>query len=212
MRHLVRPVLLAVVLLVPASGRAEGPERRELPPFSALEIDAAVGLDLVVDPSVGDRVTLEVTGSARARERLRTTVRGDRLVIDMTGWGGLGSAPRISGRVPALTELVVDGVADGTVSGLRGRRFRLVSSGAGRLALAGRVERLEMDLHGAGKVRAFDLSATGARVEVSGAGAVEVCAEDLLEVEVSGVGSVTYDCDPDRVRRRVAGVGAVRPR
>ena len=210
-RSLVAALVLMSGGLLPRESRAADSQSHELPAFSVLEIQTAVSLDLRVDPSAGPNAQLLVTEEPDDRGRTQLKMEGDRLVVDYDGHWGPHHKIRISGTVPSLEAVEVHGVVAGRIAGLRGT-FRVDSSGAGKLTLAGQVQRLEIELSGAGKVRAYDLAADDVKVDVSGAGKVEICAKSHLDAEVSGVGSIEYACNPAHVHREVSGIGSIHAR
>jgi len=65
-------------------------------------------------------------------------------------------------------------------------------------------------MSGAGKLQAFKLDTKFCRIDISGIGGAEVFVTEELDVQVSGIGGVTYIGDPPRVRRDVSGLGKIR--
>ena len=71
-------------------------------------------------------------------------------------------------------------------------------------------DRLTAKLSGAGDIKAGDLKATAADVQISGAGNATVWATGELKARVSGAGDVRYKGQP-RVDQKVSGVGSIKP-
>ena len=92
-------------------------------------------------------------------------------------------------------------------------RSTSASSGAGDVAAAGAVERLRLDVSGAGDADLAELEASDVQVTVSGAGDATCAPTDRLEADVSGVGDLGYRGDPavtragERLGRRRARAG-----
>jgi hypothetical protein len=68
--------------------------------------------------------------------------------------------------------------------------------GVGDISLYGSTDRLEITSSGVGNVRAFDLISGVCEVFLTGAGNVEVTAENELEANISGAGNIFYKGTP----------------
>jgi hypothetical protein len=76
-------------------------------------------------------------------------------------------------------------------------------SGAGSGTMAGKVDKLIVNVSGAGKIVADNLRAAQADINISGAGSTDLWVTDELNINVSGVGSVSYWGQP-KVSRKVS--------
>ncbi len=84
-------------------------------------------------------------------------------------------------------------------------------SGAGKLALAGKVTDLNLNIGGAGNLDAAHLQAQQATVDSSGVGRAVVNASERLSVTISGVGDVEYLGSP-HIQKKISGLGRVTQR
>jgi hypothetical protein len=75
--------------------------------------------------------------------------------------------------------------------------------------LEGSADAHEIDISGAGTVRAADLKTNSSSVRVSGAGECEVYATADLSVDVSGAGTVRYRGEPT-ISQSVSGAASVK--
>jgi formylglycine-generating enzyme required for sulfatase activity len=82
-------------------------------------------------------------------------------------------------------------------------------NGAGTISVAGQVKGQKVILSGVGNYDAADLRSLNAILEISGAGSVVVWAVDFLDVDISGIGDVTYYGTP-RVVESVTGAGSLK--
>lgn len=114
-------------------------------------------------------------------------IRGDQLVIGISGSGSV--------RFDDLS--------------LRQLQFDISGSGDGQLI--GRVEQLDLNVSGRGKLVADQLRAARARVAISGVANAELWVIDDLQLAISGAGKVDFWGHP-LVRRSVSGVGNVTAR
>lgn len=83
-------------------------------------------------------------------------------------------------------------------------------AGASSVKAQGNVEQLIIDMPGAGKLDAFELSARKVKLTLAGAGKAEVFASEALQVDIAGACSVLYKGDPEKVYSNVSGIGRVR--
>jgi hypothetical protein len=97
------------------------------------------------------------------------------------------------------------------IDDLRATSLRVDGSGALDAKLAGRVEKEEVTISGAGSYRAERLVASNATVSVSGIGNVIVHATGTLDASISGAGIIEYAGDPV-VTEHVSGIGRVKRR
>ena len=181
-------------------------ETRAVKAFQRVEAGGAYNLTV----EVGKPTRLELRSDENLLPLVVTKVDGDRLTIRTIKNLRPTDGVKVTVATPGLVGLSVGGAVKGTISGVQGQRFALKLSGAGSVDIEGQAGELEVSLSGAGRVRARGLEAKKATVRSSGAGSVQVFASESLDVNVSGVGSVTYFGKPQKVNRSVSGVGSIR--
>jgi hypothetical protein len=204
--------LLAFTLLG-ACTRVEGPlvtQTRDVPPFTSIELRGSAQLDVLV----GEAQSVTVEADEASLRELRTTVNGERLVIDTrerSFWMRDGES-RVRITVPNLEALALNGATTGSVHGLAGEKASLILSGAGDLEVSGSVGRLIANVNGAGNLDLAHLVAGDATVVVNGTGNVRVQANDRLDATVNGVGNIEYLGKPRDLETAIHGVGSIEPR
>ena len=80
---------------------------------------------------------------------------------------------------------------------------------AGAIVIAGQVDSQKVDISGVGSYEAGDLRSNDAEVQLTGAGSAVIWAEDSLDVNVTGIGSVSYFGENPKLTENVSGVGSV---
>jgi len=98
------------------------------------------------------------------------------------------------------------------IDDLQARELDVNLTSAGAIIIAGKVDKQDIDLSGVGSYEAGDLQSEEASISLSGAGSAVVWVEDLLDVDVSGLGSVSYYGKNPVVRQNVSGLGSVNSR
>jgi len=207
-------------------------EVRELSKFHSVDLRSLGRVVLVSGPEQ----KVEVEAEEDLQSRVRTEVQGGVLMIGLRWWlGALLRVPELADvvvrvTVPELREIRLSGAGqvrsegplrvgdlDLRLSGagrllleLKAERVLARLSGAGAVELSGTAAELEIRLSGAGAVQAERLEARRVRIRASGAGECRVQAAETLEAEVSGAGSVRYRGNP-RIDSRITGVGRLAP-
>jgi hypothetical protein len=91
--------------------------------------------------------------------------------------------------IPALYEIIHNGVGDFSLSG-------------------GTIESLNIEFKGVGNIHAYSLPVNDCTIISSGVGDCKVMVNDLLDVDISGVGDVYYKGNPE-INSSVTGVGSL---
>ncbi len=84
-------------------------------------------------------------------------------------------------------------------------------SGASEIELTGSAEEIIFDGSGACELRAYDLSAKKAEIQISGAGKANVNASKSLNASASGAGDIHYRGRPEQIQTNVSGAGSISP-
>lgn len=209
-----RLILVVVAALATGCPQLEGvkgngqikSETREVKAFEWVEGGGAYTLTV----EVGAPARLELRTDENLLPLVETKVSGGRLAIRTLKNLRPTKGVEVTVATPKLRGLTIGGAVKGKVSGVDSERFSLKLSGAGSVELGGKAGELELSLSGAGSVRARGLEAKRATVRSSGAGSVQVFASESLEIDVSGVGSVTYFGKPEKIKKTVSGVGSIK--
>ncbi|MCX6167974.1 MAG: DUF2807 domain-containing protein [Ignavibacteriales bacterium] len=180
-------------------------EARKVTEFHKIEAGGAFSIHV----KVGSAASLRITAEENLLGYIRTTVRGNRLIIDTRK----NISPRkeilIEITTPNLTDIQVSGANDIEVEGIKETEFNVELSGAGNIHLLGEVERLRAELSGAGNIDARELKSKETFISVSGAASANVYATKYLDASVSGVGSIDYYGNPEKTKTNVSGVGSI---
>jgi hypothetical protein len=181
-------------------------ESRDVAAFDSIELSGVVQLEIVTGPLE----KLSITGDDNLLPLLSTTVAGTKLTIKSTEAIHPKTPLVVTVHAPAVRAVDAAGVTTVHAAGIAVPTFALAMSGASKAELSGQVTSFQVTLSGAVHVRAKDLVAKDARVELSGAGNVELDATETLRATVSGAGAVRYRGSP-KVEKSISGVGSVDP-
>lgn len=209
-----RYFLLLAVLIVTLGGcrfwgvRGSGDietEERTVEEFTGISASGAFEIYIVAGKETG----LSVTADDNLLKYIVTKVRNGKLILETKR--NLNSRKEIIIRIttPDLDLVEASGACDIFVEGINNAHFEVDMSGASDIDLLGSTGKLLIELSGAGNVDAKNLIAKDVRVSLSGASDASVHATESLDAEVSGVGTVDYYGDPDKVVTDVSGVGSI---
>ncbi len=143
---------------------------------------------------------------------ITTKVVGEQLKIDLDDPIAPTDGIKIVITSPTLSTVELSGALELTAQQLSGEKFVLQTSGAAKVTLSGRVNRLLADLTGASKLEAAGLSANDVELSVTGAGKADVTATNSLRAAITGAGKVIYGGQPKTVDKNVTGAGKIEPR
>ena len=189
---------------VKGSGHIEK-EIRDVEGFSEIEL----GGMFEVYVEVGKDYSCEIKADDNLLKYITTKVRGNKLIIDSKKNLNPRKGIKINITLPVLNAIEASGASTITAYGIDSDYFNLSVSGAGSIELDGKADTFKMDVSGAGSVDAEELIAKEVYVNLSGAGSADVYAEESLDADVSGVGSVNYYGNPDDVTTDISGIGSI---
>ncbi|MCL2874074.1 MAG: DUF2807 domain-containing protein [Defluviitaleaceae bacterium] len=173
-------------------------------------------VNYVIDENLKD--LLEITyqnGVLTIGTRNNTAISSDRITFnissDMLESLVINGAATITGNGVFDSEtfsIEINGAGEATFA-LNSQNVSAVVNGASSITLSGTTEVLSINSAGASFVNTRDLIAVEAVVSLSGAGSVQVYAENTLDASIAGVGSVTYWGDPV-LTQSAAGLASIR--
>ena len=182
-----------------------GSEMRSLPPFTRIQADGV----LEIDVTCGHDQRVRITAETNLLPRIRTRVQHQTLIIDTDRSICAQKDLRMEIAVPRLDGLAADGAIDAVVARIRSERFVLDLAGSGNATLSGRAGQLEARLTGAGDLDAAELLTRHASVVMAGAGEATVHAAQRLEAAIEGTGDITVYGNPEEIVENISGVGEV---
>jgi hypothetical protein len=213
MRKTALAILLSTVSLG-ACRASEGTisEIRQVPAFSSIALNG-IGTVRIRQGQQSVRLTID----PKLADRYETVVKNGKLMIGFTCGSNLFALRAIRKlkncevdiTVPALEGIELNGQGRIFADSFPFSELRIDLTGAGVIELGGSAAELQIRCTGAGELRAGSLAAKAAHVRLTGAGTVDVRAEEELEASVSGAGTITYWGNP-RVTQRVSGAGSIR--
>jgi hypothetical protein len=182
---------------------------RDLGTFEAIDLRGAADVSIVV----GEPSSVKIEGTEYAVKNLHTEVSNDTLSIEAkkTGWAWFGDRDELHLTItmPKLKTLDSSGAGNIKVSNLNGGDQVVHIAGAHNIVGQGQLDKLTVELDGAGNVDYGNVVSQEATVTVNGAGHVVVKPTQLLSATVNGVGAIHYKGEPQKVESSIHGIGSI---
>ena len=182
-------------------------EQRPVGPFTRIE--AGGFYDIQWQPG---SPSFSLTTDENLLSHIETRMNGSVLKIETHGQIAPTHGVTVVITSPSLTGAELSGALKLKATQLSGDRFALDTSGATRVALDGRANRLIASLTGASKLNAETLQTQYVEISVTGAGKADVNATNSLRAAITGAGRVSYGGNPKSVEKKITGAGKISPR
>ncbi len=168
-------------------------DQRSVAAFREIEVRGAI--ELIAE--VGPNASVALSGDDNIVPLIRAEVDGDTLVIHASR--SISPELPIVARVttPSLERVTLRGASGAKIEGIDGDAFALVAHGASKATLRGRVEALSLELHGASTIDADALRVERAEVEAHGASVVRLAEPQALDAELHGASVVSHRGQPE---------------
>ena len=156
--------------------------------------------------------SFSLTTDENLLSHVKTGVEGNQLKIETQDSIAPSHGVKVAITSPSLDGATLSGAVKLNADRLSGATFGLETSGAAKVTLAGKVNRLLASLTGASKLEAANLVADDVELSVTGAGKADVSASNLLRAAITGAGKVSYTGHPKSVEKKITGAGKIEPR
>lgn len=180
-------------------------ESRDIEDFTGLSVSGSFQVDLDLEEEAG----FIITGEENLLPFIRSKNQGGRLIIDTNQKISPTETIKIKLSAMQLEELESSGANNIVVEKIKGSNLEVDLSGAGSINLTGEVDEFELDVQGVGNVYARSLIAKQVDISLVGAANAEAYAAESLDARVTGVGSIDYYGNPQKVDSNVTGVGRI---
>jgi len=212
-----KPYIVAISFLVLLSAgcdwrgiRGNGTMKTEQRPVTAFtRIEAGGFYEIQWQPGPP---SLSLTTDENLLSHIETRMSGSVLKIETHGQIAPTHGVTVVITSPSLTGAELSGAVKLEAAQLSGDRFALDTSGATKVSLAGRANRLIASLTGASRLNAENFQAEDVEISVTGAGRADVTATNSLKAAITGAGRVSYGGNPKSVEKKITGAGKISPR
>lgn len=199
--------------------------------FSELRTDVVANIKVVQ----GDRCRIEAKGPEHIISLIDASVKEGELYVTFTKDIRMKNGEKVALTIytPTLSRICQDGVGsikcDGSfdtpkmditnngvgsvkLSDLRCELLTVSSNGVGGIDLSGTTRKAIYNSDGVGSIDAYDMHSEATEVSLNGVGSIHCHASQRIDARNSGVGSIRYDGDPEKVNIHCDGIGSIRRR
>ena len=190
--------------------------------------EIALGISADITVLKGETSSLIIEAQSNLIEKIKTKIRGDKLIISDEGCISSKERIKITAYLPELEGLQVNGSGNimvpdtfqvkdigleingsGDITGkFIAAKIESDIRGSGNIILSGSANKHTMEILGSGDIKARDLPCNSSDVHVAGSGDVFVYTIQNLDVKINGSGTVHYKGKPS-VYSSVNGSGKV---
>lgn len=220
-------LLTFLVLIFPSALKAANLDtiKRDVESFIMLQLDGGYEVILIQDSQEKVIIVSERSNS----NEIKTEIEGNKLHIYTRGTFQFDKIKLIifykslekidiNGGVTLETKNTLNtnnlqlNVAGGATieMNIHTSEFKADLSGGTMIQLSGDATNVDINLNGAGKVDADNLKTESTKIDISGAGTASVNASKMIDANISGVGSISYTGNPDKVKSNISGVGSIK--
>lgn len=171
---------------------------------------AAIALPAHVRYQAGSGDKLVVEGDPAFISHIR--VKDGMVALDCNGNFHLGKNERVTVTLPGLrtfNSFELLGTGDVELNGLSQPAVKVSIAGSGDLEANGKINDLMVDVRGSGNLKLGDLAAKNVDVDIKGSGKAEVAAEESLNVDLAGSGTIYLRSEPRKIETSIHGSGTI---
>jgi hypothetical protein len=182
-------------------------EEREIGDFTAINL-SGMG-DVIL--TQGEPTVLSINAEDNLLPYLESVVEGGTLYLRVRQDAALLPTQAITYTmtVPNITAITVSGTANIMGDNLMIEKLALNVSGGGSFLLSGTATELSVTISGAGSFDTSQLITQRTTINMTGAGSARVSATELLDVTISGAGTIFYSGSPE-IRQNISGIGEIK--
>jgi len=182
-----------------------GTENRDIKGFKSIDVSGVFNVEVVAQKDF----SVQVEADDNLLQYIKTEVHDGVLEISTTKRIKSKNGLKIRIAAPDLEGVEASGVAKILVSDLKNANFKVDTSGASKVELAGVTDKLNIEVSGASKIDAENLTARAATIDSSGASKINVFATESVRVDASGASKITYSGGATEVVKNVSGASSV---
>ena len=215
MSRTAKTILMTSVLALGLSAQTSAEEMRvvDAKGFDAISIDGLIDLNI----SQGKSFKVELEGTEKAVERVRTHVRDGQLTVENGGeniqlnnFSDLDDySVTVHITMPDLKSLEVDGLSDVVIKDMKLSDVRIEVDGKADVDMTGSCNSAEYKLDGMAKVMAKKFKCKDVEVSLDGIGSARVYASASVDAQVDGLAKITVYGEPKKRQVREDGFGDV---
>ena len=201
--------------------------------FATISFNAVAGSGKVVSEArnVSDFTSIMLLGSAHVEVTfgalesisveaddnivplVETDVQNGQLVISNKSNANFTTANpvRVNVTMNSIKGVTLRGSGNINISNVAGDGLKISLPGSGNLTVTGTATTVDISLPGSGNIYCDRLKAKFATVTLNGSGNIEVFANQRLDANLRGSGTIHYGGNPAQISKNISGSGSIMP-
>lgn len=180
-------------------------EARNISEFKGIDVSGIFQVEVTAQKDYA----VEVEADDNLLPHITTKVRNGVLHIETDGRISTDNPLRVRISAPNIDNIDTSGVAVVNLSNIKNETISVDSSGASKVKITGETAKLVVDVSGATKIDAEELTAENANIEANGASSVLVNVTGKLWTDTSGASKVVYSGTPSDVVKKTSRASSV---
>lgn len=176
-------------------------EKRNVGEFKNIEVSGAFEVQIIA----GKESAIEIDADDNLLPLIKTEVSGDTLEIGREKRFSTHNRVKIRVFTKNVENLETSGASSATLTNLDNEFLNVDSSGVSRVTVAGKTNRLKIEMSGVSQIKTKELSASNVSIDGSGASRADVFASEALTADLSGASHVDYSGNPTEINKKTSG-------
>jgi hypothetical protein len=182
-------------------------ENRVVDAFDSVDIKGS--FSFIID--CGHDYGLEITCDRNLLPFISTEVKNQKLFIFAQKSICATNGIKILITSPAIRSIDASGSNTISIKGIDNQTIAIRMDGSGEMHLSGNTKNLQADLAGSNLLDAKNLRSEKTSISIAGSSDASVNASAVLDINISGVGDLTYYGNPKTILKNISGIGKIEP-
>lgn len=193
---------------VTGSGKVAS-EVRSLPEFTGVELVGSADVNILLS----DKQSVNVQADDNILPLIETKVVNGTLVVSTKPLTSITTSNGIvvTVGIKSLQRLTLTGSGNMRVAAMSGPDLTIALPGSGDITVEGQSDHVSITLAGSGNVLCAALQTHAADVTLLGSGTITVFADQSLNANLAGSGTIRYGGNPPQISKHITGSGAITP-
>ncbi|MEJ2661225.1 MAG: DUF2807 domain-containing protein [Desulfobacteraceae bacterium] len=178
-------------------------EKRIVGAFDSVDIKGSFAFII----SCGDDYGLEITCNRNLLPYISAEVKNRTLSVYAKKSICTTRGIQIIITAPGIRSIDASGSNDISVKGVDNQGIAIGLDGAGKLNISGMTKKFKAHLAGSNHLDAKNLHSAKSSITIAGSSEASVYASEVLDINISGVGKITYYGTPKTVLKNISGIG-----
>jgi hypothetical protein len=153
--------------------------------------------------------SLKISGDDNLINHVKTKAKDKTLHLSIDKAYSTNHAILVQITSPNIASIAINGTSNVKLDGIETEYLKISLFGTADLTANGIASRVELNVQGSGDTNIKSLIADFVSVYLQGSGDIILTAKEQLDASISGVGDILFFGHPDKIRKKISGVGDI---